>query len=469
MTTDIKIFEEERYKNLIASMRPTPSFALITGALLVGLGIGGLGYLMQLLEGLQVTNLNYRRFWGLYLVNFVFFIGISHAGTLISAILRVSGAGWRAPVTRMAEAITVFSLIVGASMILIDMGQVFRIHHIVMYFNITSPIVWDFLSVTTYLFGSMLFLFLPMIPDNGLLRDYYKHQIEMTGADASLGIRIRYGFHKILALNWKGTETQVKRLEKGVKIMSLCIIPIAVSVHTVVSFIFSMHWRPGWHSTIFGPYFVVGAIFSGIAGLLVAMALFRKMYHLEEFITPKQFNNLALLLLVFALMYVYFTVAEYLTVSYGAHTEEAEVLQQLYYGQYAWGFWTFLIPGLIIPIFMLAIPKTRHSVFWVTVASILINIGMYVKRFIIVVPALTNPVFSEDYLTYNPTWVETGITLAGLCGFILLYIVFSKLFPIVAIYEVHEYEEEMKKHAEMEKLYDKEHGTSVSGSVTATD
>lgn len=465
MTTDIKLFEEERYQKLIESMRTTPRFGLIATALTVGVLFGLIGEIVQLMEGLGVTDLNYRKFWGLYIVNFVFFIGISHAGTLISAILRVTGAGWRAPITRMAEAITVFSLIVGGSMILIDMGQVFRVLNIVTGANWTSPILWDFISVTTYLFGSVLFLYLPMIPDNGLLRDYYKNKLDNDDEDPRmLEFKIRYHLHRILALNWQGTKIQEERLDKGIKIMSLIIIPIAVSVHTVVSFVFSMTWRPGWHSSIFGPYFVIGAIFSGIAALLVAMALFRKMYKLEEFITPKQFNNLALLLLAFALMYVYFTVAEFITAAYTSWEEEAALFQQLFYGKYAWGFWSFFIFGLIIPITILVIPRTRGSITWVVIASLLVNFGMYIKRYIIIVPTLGSPVFSEEWVDYNPfnSWVEIAITVAAFSGFLLMYMVFSKIFPIIAIYEVHEYEEEIKKMRQMEQLYDKAHGSVPS-------
>ena len=469
MTTDTAIFQERRYQNLLNSMRPTPTFGLIATALTLGILFGATGYIFQLFNGLSETNLNYRQFWGMYLTNFVFFIGISHAGTLISAILRVTGAEWRAPMVRMAESITVFSLIVGASMILIDMGKVDRVYNIILYFNLTSPILWDFLSVSTYLFGSSLFLFLPMIPDNALLRDYYKEQIDLNtknGVASSIVLKVRYRFHKALGLNWTGTDTQVKRFNRGVKIMSLCIIPVAVSVHTVVSFVFSMHWRPGWHSSIYGPYFVIGAIYSGVGALLVAMAVFRKMYKLEEFITEKQFNYMALLLEAFALMYIYVTVCEYLTAAYTAFEQDRQVLTQVFYGQYAWGFWSFLVGGMFIPIFIVAVPKLRHSVFWVAVAGLLAVLGMWVKRFIIVVPTVSAPVYSDPWLVYNPSWVELGITFAGTCGFILLYMVFSKVFPIVAIYEVHEYEQELSKHAKMEQLYDE---AKTPGRAVATD
>ncbi len=465
MPTDTTIFQERRYQNLLNSMRPTPTFGLVAAALTLGILLGASGYVLQLLNGLSETNLNYRQFWGMYLINFVFFIGIAEASALISAILRITGAGWRAPIVRLAESITIFAAIVGASMILIDMGKVDRLFNIIFYFNLTSPIVWDFVSVSTYIFGSGLFLFLPMIPDNAFLRDYYKEQIDANtknGVSSSLILQIRYHFHKILGLNWTGTETQVKRFDKAIKIMSIIIIPVAVSVHTVVSFVFSMHWRPGWHSSIFGPYFVVGAIYSGVGAIIVAMALFRKRYKLEEFITEKSFIYMAYILEAFAMMYLYTTVCEYLTSSYTAFEDEAPILQQVYYGQYAWGFWFFLIIGMFVPMFLVAIPQTRHSIFWMTIAGLSAVFGLWVKRFIIVVPTVSAPIYSDPWLVYIPSWVELGITLAGACGLILMYMVFSKLFPIVAIYEMHEYEVDLSKHSKMEQLYDEAKQSAVA-------
>lgn len=338
-------------------------------------------------------------------------------------------------------------------MILIDMGKVDRIYNIILYFNLTSPILWDFLSVTTYLTGSILFLFLPMIPDNGMLRDYYKEILDANGGKGPLLVKARYQLHRAFAFNWRGTDTQVKRLNKGVKIMSLIIIPVGASVHTVVSFVFSMMWRPGWHSSIFGPYFVVGAIYSGMGVLVAAVVIFRKMYHLEDFITPRQISNLGLLTLVFVLMYLYFTACEYLTSAYTAFEADAQILQQVFYGEYAWGWWFFVILGLMVPGIIYAWPKTRYSPFWATFGGLLVTFGMWVKRFIIIVPTVSSPIYTQPWLVYNPSWIEMGITLAGSCGFLLMFYVFSKIFPIIAIWEQSEWEKENAEHEEMEKMY----------------
>ncbi|MFQ5884891.1 MAG: NrfD/PsrC family molybdoenzyme membrane anchor subunit [Thermoplasmata archaeon] len=408
----------------------------MVAVLVAFVSLGLYAYYVQLSRGLEVTGMTDTVIWGLYIANFVFFIGISHAGTLISAILRLTKAEWRRPITRMAEAITVFALVVGVSMILIDMGRPDRLHHILLFGRMQSPILWDFISIATYLAGSLIYLYLPMIPD--LAR--CKEKLE----DAPRWRRKLYGW---LSLNWKGTKEQKKRLERGIGIMAILIVPIAVSVHTVVSWVFAMTARAGWHSTIFGPYFVVGAIFSGIAAVIVAMAMFRKVYGLEKFIKPRHFNYLGLMLLVLCIAYMYFTVSEYLTASYVGFEAESQLLAQVFGGSYALYFWIFVIFGLLIPAFILAIPKTR-TIKGTVVASILVNIGMWIKRFVITVPSLSAPQIGAEWGTYHPTWVEWSITLGAFAGFMLLFVLFSKVFPLISIWEVKEGQVESKKVSE---------------------
>lgn len=341
----------DREARLIAGLTHTGrGFYLLVAALLAVIAVGVYAYIRQLTEGLVVTGMRHYVFWGVYMTNFVFFIGISHAGTLISAILRVTGAGWRTPITRMAEAITVFALLIGAPMILIDMGRPDRILNVLLYGRIQSAILWDLISVTTYITGSLLYLYIPMIPDMAILRDRLP--------DAS---RWRKKLYTVLSLNWHGTNEQRHALEKAVSIMAVLIIPVAVSVHTVVSWIFGMTLRPGWHSTIFGPYFVVGAIFGGIAALLLAMTFFRRALHLEEYITVKHFRYLGILFLVMDVIYLYFTFAEYLTSGYTSVHPDAEVLDALFTGRYAITFWGMVLIGFLLPAFMLALPSLTKS------------------------------------------------------------------------------------------------------------
>ena len=362
----------------------------------------------------------------MYIINFVFFIGISMAGTLISAMLRLTGAEWRRPITRMAEGITLFALMVAGPMIIIDMGRPDRFFHVILYGRLQSPILWDILSLTTYMAGSLIYLYLPLIPDLAILRD--------RGAAFSPWRRRLYG---ALALGWKGTPAQRQSLERSISVMAVVIIPVAISIHTVTAWIFGMTLRPGWHSSIIGPDFVVGALYSGIAAVIVAMALFRRFFRLEAYLTAKHFRNLGLMLLVAGMAYLYFTINNFVGSSYVTQTEENELLRSIFGGKYSVQFWTMISVGMIVPCAMLALPMTR-TIPGIVTASVLVNIGMWIMRYVIVVPTLSAPFLplTKEPLRYFPTVVEWSITLGGFAAFTLFYILFSKVFPIISIWEL---------------------------------
>jgi Ni/Fe-hydrogenase subunit HybB-like protein len=409
-----------------------PRFYLLVAVLLAIIAWSIYAYTRQLRLGLGVTGLNRPVFWGLYLINFVFFIGISHAGTLVSAILRITGAEWRRPITRAAEAITVFSLLLGVGSIIIDLGRVDRLWMLIRYPQFGSPLLWDVTSVSVYLTASVIYLSLPLIPDMALLRDRL--------AATQNGRSWRRWVYGKLALGWSGTQAQWHRLERAINIMAVLIIPIAVSVHTVVSWIFAMTLQPTWHSTIFGPYFVVGAIFSGIATLIIVMAIIRMAFGLEAFLTPRHFNNLGLLLLTMTLFWFYFTFAEYLTEYYGAEPAPLAVLMAKITGEFSPAFLAMIFFCFVIPFIILAFPRTR-TIAGTVAASILIDIGMWLERYSIVVPALTRPRLPYQFGLYIPTWVEWSVFLGCLAVFVLLYVLFARIFPIISIWEVREGEE----------------------------
>lgn len=408
-------------------LRTGIGYRLATGLLLAVAAWGIYAWIYQLRHGLGATGLHDHMPWGIYIAAFVFFIGISHAGTLISAILRLSGAEWRRPITRMAEVITVVALMMGALMPLADMGRPERILNVFTMGRLESPILWDLISISTYLTGSLIYLYVPLIPDLALLRDRLSHKVGP----------LRRWFYTVLALGWQDTPRQRRRLERVLGIMAVLIIPIAVSVHTVVSWIFAMTVRPGWHSTIFGPYFVVGAIFSGIAGIITAMYVFRRIYKLEAFITRDHFVKLGFLLLTLNLAYIYFTFAEYLTIAYTFNPAKHHLLELLFTGAYALPFWTFVVFGLIVPALLIALPWTR-TIGWIAVASVLVNIGMWLKRFVIVVPSLAVPQQPYQIVVYQPTWVEWSILSGAAAGFVLLYITFARYLPVISVWEVDE-------------------------------
>jgi Ni/Fe-hydrogenase subunit HybB-like protein len=395
-------------------------FYITVAVLLTIVAWAAFTWITQMRQGLGITGMNRPVMWGLYITNFVFFIGISHAGTLISAILRLCHAEWRRAITRSAEVITVLVLFIGMSNIVIDLGRPDRVLYVLQYGHLRSPLLWDVISVTCYLTGSMIYLYLPLIPDIALIR-------ERTTKRAWL--------YRLLSLGWSGTERQHRWLERGIAIMAVVVIPIAVSVHTVVSWVFGMTIQPMWHSTIFGPYFVVGAIFSGIAALIVAMAILRWAYHLEDYLRPIHFNNLGILLLVMTLLWFYFTFAEHLTTYYGADPSHMAVFNAKVTGHYAPYFWTMVVCCFVIPLPVLALYRTVTGT---VLASFAVLIGMWLERFTIVIPTLVNPRLPYQRGFYHPTWVEFSLTAGCFAGFILLYVLFSKFFPIVSVWEIRE-------------------------------
>jgi molybdopterin-containing oxidoreductase family membrane subunit len=384
--------------------------------------VASYGY--QWIFGLGVTGLNRPVAWGFYITNFVFFIGISHAGTLISAILRLSNAEWRRPITRMAEVITVVVLGIGGMNILVDLGRPDRALNVILHGRYQSPLLWDATSISAYLTASSIYLWLPMIPDLAILRDSGRKW------------RWLYG---VLALGWRGTEQQRRVLNRAIAVMAILVIPIAVSVHSVVSFVFSMTLQPGWHSTIFGPYFVVGAIFSGIAALIITMIIIRKIYHLERYLKLVHFQHLGTLLLVMALLWFYFTFAEYLTGYYGNKPEEAAIMWSKFTGAFAPFFWGMVVANFVIPVILLSFWKNIPGML---IASIFVLIGMWLERFIIIIPTLSHPHLPMEVSAYLPSIVEFGELIGCFALFVLLFAVFIKLFPVISIWEIEEGREE---------------------------
>jgi Ni/Fe-hydrogenase subunit HybB-like protein len=397
--------------------------------LLVAIGLPGIFmYANQMLTGMGVAGITRPVFWGIYIANFVFWIGISHAGTLISAILRLVNAGWRRPVTRCAEAITVFALAIGAQYPIIHLGRSWVFFWLIPYPsergiwpNFRSPLAWDFFAISTYLTGSVAFLLLPIIPDWAMVRD------RATG--------LRHRIYTILALGWRGTPREWHRLEVAMRIMAVVILPVAVSVHTIVSWDFAMAPVPMWHSTVFGPYFVAGAIFSGIAALIIAMALLRKALHLEEYLKPIHFDHLGKLLLLMSLLWIYFIFAERLTVWYGNQPAEMAAFWSIQRGRFAILFWTMVSCNFLIPFPILAIKKLR-TITGTVIASSTVVVGMWLERFLIVVPPLERKYLPYDWGRYHASMAEIMIAIGTMCGMILLYLLFAKFIPMISIWEL---------------------------------
>ncbi|MHC4932918.1 MAG: NrfD/PsrC family molybdoenzyme membrane anchor subunit, partial [Planctomycetota bacterium] len=285
-----------------------------------------------------------------------------------------------------------------------------------------SPLLWDVCCVSVYFTASVTYLYLPLIPDFAILRDTSTKRVWL---------------YRILALGWRGTATQQRRLDRFIAIMAIAVIPIAISVHTVVSYVFSMTVQPMWHSAIFGPYFVVGAIFSGIAALIIVLAIIRKVYGLQDYLKPVHFSNLGLLLLVMSLLWVYFTFCEYITVFYGGEPSHLSIYYSKMTGEFSPAFWAMVATCFGVP-FLLLCNRWTRTIAGTIAASACICVGMWLERFTIVVPTLSRPRLPYPIGAYSPTWVEWSLTAGAFAFLAIAYMVLSKLFPIISLWEVRE-------------------------------
>lgn len=405
----------------------------ILGLAVLGLILAGGVYalIVQIVDGHIVTGMRDNVVWGIYIANFIFFIGISYAGALISGILHLLRVPWRAPIIRIAEMITVISTLIGPTYILLCMGRLDRLHHLALFGRIQSPIVWDVLAISTYLIGSIIFLYLASIRDLSALRTY------------PFKSKWRTKLYKFLSVDFNGNSVQDKYLDRALNIMSAIIIPLAILVHSVLAWIFGMTLRPGWHSTIFAPYFVIAAVFSGTGVLIIAMWVFRRVYHLESYITKIHFNYLGIILMILGALYAYFTFSEYLTSWYGSETWEMEVLYKLFdYNEYWWWFFFAAIVGVVLPIIVILFPRFR-SINSITAVSVVAVLALWVKRYLIIIPTLETPLLPlqdmrPEYIHYSVTPIEWLLTFAGIAMFILLFFLFSKFLPIVNVVKVTE-------------------------------
>jgi len=378
--------------------------------------------------------------WGIYVSNFVFFVAISLVGSLISAILKLTNTDWRSPLTRISEMIAVASISFAAIVIIIDMGRPDRFLNVILHARLQSPITWDVIVILTYLVISILLLYLPMLPDLAIMRD---SEITIPAWQRKM--------YRILAMNWKGTERQISLLKRSEVRLSILIIPVAFGIHTVTSWLFATTLRPGWDSTNFGPYFVSGAFMVGAGAVIAAMYIFRKFMHLEKYFTDRLFDHMAKLLVLLSLVYLYFNVNEYFIPAYKMKEYEAEHIHELFYGNYAPLFWSVQIGGMIIPIIVLLFPKGRRPtpMFFV---SILVITGAWFKRFLIVVPTLSEPFIPmdrvpESWKHYFPTYAEWSITIGTLAGALLIITFLVRFFPIVPMAETIEIKHKQIKQA----------------------
>ncbi len=435
---------DEELKSISNDLLPRPfgrKGKIWTWLLLIITAIGIFFYIQQLKDGLIVTALRDYTPWGIYISNFVFFVAISLVGSLISAILKLTGASWRTPMTRISEIIAVAAIIFAAITITIDMGRPDRFLNLFFHGRMQSPIIWDVIVITTYLILSLLFLYIPMIPDLAYMRDNFKNVPKW-----------QQKLYRKLAINWKNSPGQKDRMKQIILILSVMIIPVAFGIHTVTSWLFAATLRPGWDSTNFGPYFISGAFVVGAGGVIVAMYVFWKYLDMKKYFTDAHFDKMGKLLVLLSLVYFYFNINEYFIPAYKLKGIDSAHLQELFVGSYAWLFWSTQLIGMIIPIIVLLFKKGRKP-FPMFIMSLFVIVGAWTKRFLIVVPTLNHPYIPiqrvpEEWLHYIPTIPEWFITIGTLTGALLIITLFVRLFPVVPIVET---AEEHVSHEEEDK------------------
>ncbi len=401
--------------------------------------LGLIAYCRQLSKGLIVTSMRDYASWGIYISNFVFFVAISLVGSLISAVLKLANVHWSTPLTRIAEIIAVSAITFAALIIIVDMGRPERFYNLFIHGRLQSPIIWDVVVITTYFCISLLLFYFPLLPD---LKILLNSGMKTSGWQKKL--------YSILGRFWKNTPQQIKISDKAINILSITIIPVAFAIHTVTSWLFATTYRPGWDSTNFGAYFISGAFLVGSGGVLVAMYAFRSAYKLDKYITLDHFDRMGRIVVMLALLYLYFNVNEYLVPAFKMKKDEEAHLLGLFTGEFAPMFWFAIATSIILPIGILLFKKGRRPLPAV-IAGGLVVVGSWFKRYLIVTPTLLHPFLPmkdvpDSYRHYFPSWEEWAIAMGSLAGVLLVITIFARLFPVIPIQETITEMEEHEKN-----------------------
>lgn len=429
-------YRENHDKAVADLLRPiyvTRSFRLWMTFLVAGLLVSIFAYTIQLRLGLGVTGLRDVTTWGMYIGNFVFFVATSLIGMLITAVLGLLGIRWAAPLSRIAEIIAFAFAAVAGLVIIIDMGRPDRLLNVFLFGRFQSPILWDLTVVITYTVISALLLYLPLIPD-----------LKICAERLEKAHPLQRKIYHLLSLNWSAHPSQVRTIRRGIKILSILIIPVAMAIHTVTSWLFAVTMRPGWDSTIFGPYFVSGAFVSGSSAVIIAMYFFRKNYRLGNYITHLHFDRMAKLLVLVSLVYLYFNINEFLVPGFKLKKFDAIHLHALFSGHYAPLFWSAQLLGLVLPILLLLLRPFRRPL-PVFIISCFVLAGSWLKRYLIVVPTMEHPFLPvqhlpQTFVVYTPTLTEITITAGTLFLTLIIITILSKFLPVIPIWEMTEQE-----------------------------
>lgn len=424
---DLTSRKRELVKEFSPMLEKTSTTGKIWIAGLIGIILVGLyAFVLQVINGHIITGMRDNVVWGVYIINFIFFVGISYSGAFIAGILHYFKTPWKNSVLRIVEIITVLSLIVGPIFILLCIGRLDRLHYLFIYPRIQSPITWDIIAIMTDLVGCFIYLYLTFIPDFAILRDSTELKVPQW----------RKNLYRYLAIGYQDTPSQRERLNKITKTMSAMIIAMAIVAYTVLAWIFSLTLQPGWNSTIFAPYFIIAGLYSGVGVIIIAMFSIRKIFNLQKYLRKVHFIGAGVVLLVLSLLYGYFTFSEYFSRWFSHKTHDTNLLHTLF-NKY---FWTFIFAnyiGILIPICILFFKRFRN-INSITFAGIIAVLGLWLNRYLIVVPTLETPYLPiqdtrPEFIEYSATWIEWSLSFAGIAAFLLLFTLIAKFVPIIPI------------------------------------
>jgi molybdopterin-containing oxidoreductase family membrane subunit len=416
---------------ILATLKPSKGWFIGLGFALTAMLTGACTWIYQIYWGLGNAGYAPPVMWGVYIITFVFWVGIGHAGTLISAVLFLFRCGFRTTVYRGAEAMTVFAVLTAGLFPIIHIGRPWKFFWLLPYPNwrllwpqFKSPLLWDVFAISTYLTISTTFLYVGLIPDLAVLRDKETNPV-------------RKRIFAILSLGWRNTDREWRHFARMYLFLAAFATPLVFSVHSVVSFDFAMSIVPGWHTTIFPPYFVGGAIFSGFAMVWTLLIPIRKWWNLEHYITLNHLDATAKVVLFTSIMVGCGYLSEFFIAWYGGVAPEQEYFWNRVFGQWWWSAWILLLCNMVFPLSLFS-QKLRRNTYWLWILGAIINIGMWYERWVIVVPSLSHEYEPWQWTDYVPTWVDMGFLVGSFGWFFMWFLLFIKQMPVIALAEVKE-------------------------------
>jgi Ni/Fe-hydrogenase subunit HybB-like protein len=393
---------------------------------------GVYAYYLQETKSKYVTvGLRDYTMWGVYISNFVFFIALSMIGVLMSAVLKLANFEWYRPLSRIAEVVALAAICLAGISIVVAMGRPDRLHYLFIHARLQSPITWDIIVVITYVAASLVLLYIPMIPSLSTCRNHLSNKPKW-----------QMNMYKFLSFGWEGNPEQWKILRKGVRILSIMIIPLGVAIQSVDAWLFATTLRPEWDSTNFSGYFISGAFLLATAAMIVATFVFRKVYKLEKYLTEYHFDKLGQAMVLMASIYLFFNINEYLVPAYKMSSMHANHLLEMFVGDEALMYWMVVVFGIFLPALLPLFPALRKPVPLFIIALVAV-VAHWFKRYLIVIPGQLHTYLPiqdvpPSWTHYSPSAVELTLIAATFAGMLLIVTLFTRFFPIISVWEVAE-------------------------------